>query len=130
MTTSAIGSSPASSLTSAISNSQKLGQQDFLNLLVTQMTNQDPLSPQDDTQMVAQMAQFSSVQGISNMSATMDKIQAASLVGKTVNASTVVNGLSTPISGVVSSVSFRSDGIHLNVNNQDVTLDQVQGVQQ
>ena len=41
---------------------QTLGQNDFLKLLVTQMTSQDPLNPQKDTDFIAQMAQFSSLE--------------------------------------------------------------------
>lgn len=56
----------------------------FLKLLTTQMQNQDPLAPMDNTQMVAQMAQFSSVTGIAEMNASLKDIAAdiaASRVG-------------------------------------------------
>ncbi|HER20124.1 MAG TPA: hypothetical protein ENO14_03660, partial [Chromatiales bacterium] len=42
---------------------QNLDQTDFLKLLTTQMQNQDPMKPMDNTQFVAQMAQFSSLEG-------------------------------------------------------------------
>jgi flagellar basal-body rod modification protein FlgD len=71
-----------------------LDQNDFLKLLTTQLKNQDPLSPMDNTQMVAQMAQFSSVAGISEMNKTLTGVatklgstsasDAMSYVGKTV----------------------------------------------
>lgn len=71
-----------------------LDQNDFLKLLTTQLKNQDPLSPMDNTQMVAQMAQFSSVAGISEMNKTLSSVatklgsttasDAMSYVGKTV----------------------------------------------
>jgi flagellar basal-body rod modification protein FlgD len=51
-----------------------LGQQDFLKLLTTQMTTQDPFNPIDNTQMVAQMAQFSSVAGIAEMNQSLKSI--------------------------------------------------------
>ncbi len=41
-----------------------MGQSDFLALMIAQMKNQDPFAPVDNTQMVAQMAQFSSLAGI------------------------------------------------------------------
>ena len=47
-----------------------LDQGDFLQLLTAQLKNQDPFAPMDNTQMVAQMAQFSSVAGISASPAT------------------------------------------------------------
>lgn len=74
--------------------SQTLDQSDFLQLLTAQLKNQDPFSPVDNTQMVAQMAQFSSVAGISQMNTTLSAIadklgatsasDALSYVGKTV----------------------------------------------
>ncbi len=81
---------------SAVSKPAKttLDQSDFLTLLTTQLKNQDPLSPMDNTQMVAQMAQFSSVAGISEMNKTLTGVasklgstsasDAMSYVGKTV----------------------------------------------
>ncbi len=64
----------------------------FLNLLVTQLKNQDPLSPTDNTAFVAQLAQFSSLEGINNLnesfagvSSSMDALAnfgMAGLIGK------------------------------------------------
>ncbi|HEX8382286.1 MAG TPA: flagellar hook capping FlgD N-terminal domain-containing protein [Sphingomonas sp.] len=54
--------------------SQSLGQNDFLKLLTAQLKNQDPFEPVDNTQMVAQMAQFSSLAGISEMGTTLKSI--------------------------------------------------------
>ncbi|MEO5865752.1 MAG: flagellar hook assembly protein FlgD [Sphingomonas sp.] len=51
-----------------------LGQADFLKLMTAQLQNQDPFSPVDNTQMVAQMAQFSSLSGISQMNTTLQAI--------------------------------------------------------
>ncbi len=48
-----------------------MGQTDFLRLLTTQLTTQDPFNPVDNTQMVAQMAQFSQVAGIAEMNASL-----------------------------------------------------------
>jgi len=79
---------------SATGSSQTLGQSDFLKLMTAQMQNQDPFNPVDNTQMVAQMAQFSSVAGISQMNTTLQAIadklgvtsttDAMSYVGRTV----------------------------------------------
>ena len=53
---------------------QTLGQDSFVALLTAQMKNQDPFNPVDNTQMVAQMAQFSSLSGITEMSSTLKSI--------------------------------------------------------
>ena len=80
--------------TSTAASASTLNQNDFLKLMTAQMQNQDPFNPVDNTQMVAQMAQFSSLAGISEMNTTMkaisDKLGATSTsdalayVGKTV----------------------------------------------
>jgi flagellar basal-body rod modification protein FlgD len=55
---------------------KKLGQTDFLRLMTTQLKEQDPFSPVDNQAMVAQMAQFSSVAGISEMNIALKSISA------------------------------------------------------
>lgn len=60
----------------AKNNTGQLGQSDFLTLMTAQMKNQDPFDPVDNTQMVAQMAQFSSLAGISEMNTTLQAIAA------------------------------------------------------
>ncbi|MDQ2891772.1 MAG: flagellar hook assembly protein FlgD [Pseudomonadota bacterium] len=67
--------------TTAVTDTSKLGerslgQADFLALMTAQLKNQDPFSPVDNTQMVAQMAQFSSVAGISEMNSTLKGLAA------------------------------------------------------
>ncbi|UCE67779.1 MAG: flagellar hook capping protein [Candidatus Zixiibacteriota bacterium] len=51
--------------------SSNLGKNDFLNLLVTQLRYQDPLEPMQDSDFVAQLAQFSSLEQLSNISTTL-----------------------------------------------------------
>jgi flagellar basal-body rod modification protein FlgD len=53
-----------------------LGQSDFLRLMTTQLAEQDPFNPVDNQAMVAQMAQFSSVAGISEMNVSLQSIAA------------------------------------------------------
>lgn len=55
---------------------KKLGQTDFLRLMTTQLKEQDPFSPVDNQAMIAQMAQFSSVAGISEMNVALQSISA------------------------------------------------------
>jgi flagellar basal-body rod modification protein FlgD len=73
-----------SSADSATGPQQQLTQNNFLQLLVAQMENQDPLQPQSDTQMAAQMAQFTSLSQTSAMSTSLSAMQASSLIGATV----------------------------------------------
>ena len=110
--------------------SRTLSQNDFLNLLVAQMKSQDPMNPQSDTQMAAQMAQFTSLQQASTMSsniATMltqqQILQANSMLGGTV---TLQVDAKTLASGVVQSVDFNGGGTpKIVVNNTSYDLSQV-----
>lgn len=56
------------------SGEKQLGQTDFLRLMSTQLQQQDPFDPVDNQAMVAQMAQFSSVAGISEMNVSLKSI--------------------------------------------------------
>lgn len=91
-TASYIAAEKASSTNS--SSSSTLDQEDFLKLLTTQLSNQDPTSPVDNTEMVNTMSQLSVVQSLSNITTGMDSIvnaissssalSASSLVGRSV----------------------------------------------
>jgi flagellar basal-body rod modification protein FlgD len=87
---------------------QVLDKDDFLKLLITQLTNQDPTKPMEDREFIAQMAQFSALEQMVNMSEEMAQVaklvgrgQAYSLLGKVV---TVMNGTQAE-TGTVEEVS-------------------------
>ena|SRR5438105_5680871 len=115
--TTQVGITPVSDLQPGIksipkSQANQLGKQDFLKLLMAQMQNQDPLKPMDDTQMIAQMAQFSSLEETQALRQTIQQsansqvvAQAASLIGKYI---TATQADSTTVSGAVSGVRFES----------------------
>jgi flagellar basal-body rod modification protein FlgD len=102
--------------------SSSLDKDAFLQLLVTQLQNQDPLNPMDDKEFIAQLAQFSSLEQMSNVSegidslvektAQQDMLSAVNYIGKEVTAS----GSSMTVSGsYVSPVYFTLDGTAANV---------------
>ena len=132
MAVSSIGTSdPSKALSSVVqqSSANQLGEQQFLKLLVTQLTNQDPLQPQDQSQFLAQLAQFSTVEGVNNVAASQAKLQAASLLGKTVDAQIISNNVPTNFSGQVTAVRYDASGVHLKLGaDTEITLDQVQQV--
>ena len=76
--------------------SKELGRDAFLNLLITQLQNQDPLNPTDSTEFTAQLAQFSSLEQLGNVNdnikllqdsqASGNQSQAVALIGKEITA--------------------------------------------
>jgi flagellar basal-body rod modification protein FlgD len=85
-----------------------LGKDDFLKLLITQLSHQDPTQPLEDREFVAQMAQFSTLEQMTNMTAELSKVlnllarsQAVNLLGKSVELA-VGEGR---VSGVVEAIS-------------------------
>jgi flagellar basal-body rod modification protein FlgD len=71
----------------------ELGQEEFLNLMLTQLKNQDPFKPMESGEFLGQLAQFGTVQGLAGLQTSFDSLatslvsnqalQAASLVGRT-----------------------------------------------
>ena len=101
-------STTTSSTAAAATPSQTLNQSDFLKLLVAQMQYQDPMNPQSDTQMAAQMAQFTSLQQSSQMSSSLSMLQANNLVGSTVTVLADPHNPSSLTTGVVTGVTMTS----------------------
>lgn len=64
----------------------QLDKNDFLKLLVTQLRYQDPLNPVEDKEFIAQTAQFTSLEQMQNLNKAMGLSQAASFIGKNVEA--------------------------------------------
>jgi flagellar basal-body rod modification protein FlgD len=108
-------SNPASNLTQA----------NFLQLLVTQMTSQDPLDPVSDTDMAAQMAQFSALQTAQSTDTDVRVLQANTLLGRTV---TVTATGGAQISGLVSAVQIQAGTPQVVVNGGSYALSQISDI--
>ncbi len=99
--------------------SNELGKEDFLQLLVCQLQNQDPLNPQEDTAFIAQLAQFSALEQMTNMNTTLNNTSAYTMVGKEV----VINhtdsaGRTSEVRGVVDYVEMRDGDAYLSVDGK------------
>ena len=110
-----------------------LGKDDFLQLLTTQLKNQDPMNPMEDMDFIGQMAQFSSLEQMLNLNTGVDKIntaltnntttQAMMFLGTNVTAN--VDESDEPITGTVSMIGFKDNQPYLKVGDYAVMLDQV-----
>ena len=108
---------------------QRLGQEEFIKILVTQMTSQDPLNPQKDTEFIAQMAQFSALENskvmqeeLSQLRSRQEFLQANSLIGRQVELAT--SGEERVV-GTVSAVRMVEGKPELMVGEKSHALDQV-----
>ena len=102
----------------------ELGKDEFLQLLVCQMKNQDPLEPEKDTQFIAQLAQFSALEQMQNLNETAVNSQAFGLVGKAVVLNTKsTNGSITEVQGVVDYIAVKNGTAQLSVNGQLYSID-------
>ena len=110
-----------------------LGQNDFLKLVMAQLTHQDPLNPQKDTEFIAQMAQFSSLEQAKAMqsdiaSLRLDQrfLQANALLGRIV---TVQDEQGRPVRGTVNAVEFENGIPGISVNGQLYDLSSIVSVE-
>ncbi len=110
--------------------SQELGKDDFLKLLMAQMTHQDPTEPMDNSQFIAQMAQFTSLEqmynvanGFNKMAQMMQSSEAAGTLGKVVDLD--VEG--EKVTGVVEGFT-RGENPQIQVNGNFYNMDYVRAV--
>lgn len=110
---------------------EPLGMQDFLNLLVVQMTNQDALNPMDNTEFISQMAQFSSLQAMSDMSTMTMQNLATSLIGKNVVVAEYDNfGKLIINEGIVQKVTIYGGKTKLFINDEEYDYSNVMEIKQ
>jgi len=110
--------------------SNELGKDDFLKLLMAQLSNQDPTSPMENTEFIAQMAQFSSLEQMTNMSTAFEKMsnflnsqEAASTIGKTVE----LNLGDTTTVGLVQGAT-RGENPQVLVNGMYYSMDKINAI--
>jgi len=136
MNVNALSSSDPSTSTQTLAQSQ-LDKASFMTLLVTQLKNQDPLSPTDNQAFIAQLAQFSSLEEMQKLNdnilglavlqqsnALMDQLtQASGLIGRDVKY--VDPDTNTETSGTVGSVKLKDGTAVLSIGGKDIPLGNV-----
>jgi flagellar basal-body rod modification protein FlgD len=109
---------------------KELGKDQFLQILVTQLRNQDPMQPMQDKEFIAQMAQFSSLEQMVNMAKEMTSLRqsagmAAALIGKEVSWVETEDTGVVNHSGIVDSIIWRDGKQFAKVDNVEVAMDKI-----
>ncbi len=115
---SSTNSSVAAQTAAAVNPSSGISTTDFMKLLSTEMSNQDPLKPMDPTQTMAQLAQFTTLQQMNQMSQTQSLATGNSFLGTQVTVPGI-NG-SPPVTSVVTAIDaskIASGGVPLLILN-------------
>ncbi|WP_250278421.1 flagellar hook assembly protein FlgD [[Clostridium] colinum] len=109
----------------------QLGKDDFLKLLVTQLKYQDPLQPMDNTEFIAQTAQFTALEQMQNLNKTMNNSQAFQTIGKGVFLNTLneKSGQYELIYGIVDSVEIKNGKPYLNVGGKTAPYEDIYKMQ-
>lgn len=109
--------------------SNGMGKDAFLQLLVAQMKYQDPLEPTSNTEFISQYATFSQVEQMQNMAATMELSRASSMVGKLVEVETTDSkGDSKSIQGTVEFVVYENNKAYVSIDGNLYSADDVVAV--
>lgn len=128
-----LNASPAAS-TPTSSSRQALGRDDFLKLLMAQLRNQNPLEPQNGAEFAAQLAQFSSLEGINKLNQNFSDMlmlqglsQGTNLIGKTVVYAKDAAG--NTARGTVTAVRVEAGAVQIMIGNTAVGLNQIRSVE-
>ncbi|MBL8967199.1 MAG: flagellar hook assembly protein FlgD [Spirochaetaceae bacterium] len=111
-------------------SSKELDKDDFLKILITQLQHQDPTAPLQDKEFIAQMAQFSSLEQMTNMSQGFNKLSgllASSEAGQVLGRNVEIRDGESLVSGVVTQV-VRGDNPLVGVNGKLYDFEQVEKV--
>jgi flagellar basal-body rod modification protein FlgD len=136
-TTSTASTSTTSTSSSSLTSGVNMGQEDFLKLLTTQLQYQNPLSPDDPKDFVAELAQFSSLEQLINVNSKLDDFsttiaslqgtekigQGVALLGKTVTAQGNVFSVSSGTPGELScALGGAASSVKVSIYNSNGTL--------
>jgi flagellar basal-body rod modification protein FlgD len=120
-----MASTTAVASTPSVTSASSLNLNDLLQVLLTELTNQDPLKPVDNTDFMAQIAQFASLDSTQQMSQNIQQLvalqaitQTAGLIGRTVSA---LNASGTVITGTVTALTLSNGTPEMDITANDGT---------
>jgi flagellar basal-body rod modification protein FlgD len=119
--------------TSSTSGVSSIGQDQFLQLLVSQLQNQDPLNPVSPQDFITQLSSLNTVEGLTTLNANFSQLlqleqltNGSSLIGKTVEYTPTGGGAA--LSGTVDSLSVQNGNFVLQIGGKSVNLSQITSV--
>ncbi len=125
-------SSSLAGAAAGVTSGQTLGKDDFLKLLVTQLQHQDPMNPMDDKDFMGQMAQFSTLEQITNMAQSTSQMGAETQVSQSIaligHQVTFAREDGTTGSGIASSVTLNDGSILITVGNEQISPGSIETV--
>jgi flagellar basal-body rod modification protein FlgD len=133
MTIEPVGSVTAAMPSASTAPGGALGKDEFLELLMTQMRNQDPMDPMDSQATIAQLAQFSSLEQMQNLNEQVsvgrrsaELIGSAQLIGSSIRGQ-LANG--QQIDGVVEEVTWGDNDLLLKIDGSVYSINQIESLQ-
>jgi flagellar basal-body rod modification protein FlgD len=125
------GASGASGTGKTNTDNSNLTMDDFFQLMVAQLKNQDMYNTTDNTEFIAQMAQFSMVQALADLSELSMTSYGVSLIGKEATIAKVADdGTVKSIKGIVDSVNFYNGSTQVVVDGKSYALSSVMSVKE
>lgn len=110
---------------------KEMGMEDFLKLIAAQVQNQDMMNPLKDTEFIAQLAQFSSLEAMNTMMEMSNKAYSASLIGKTVRVKGVdEKGKAYQETGIVREVGISGKETTVTINGKVYPSKQVVSIEE
>jgi len=126
-------SQPATQSSSSTNSFQSLTAQDFLNMMVAELQNQDPMNPTDSSEILQEVSQIDAIQSNTQLTSTLQGVQlgqsiatASALIGMSV-AGTDAKG--NAVSGTVSSASINNGAAQLQIGSSSIPLGNVTQVE-
>jgi flagellar basal-body rod modification protein FlgD len=112
-------------------NKDQVSVESFLELMVAQLQNQDFTNPVDDTQYVAQLAQFATMQAMQELNYFSKSNYVMSMVGKEVTASRItIGGNMETVTGVVTKISLVDNEFGVFIGDEMFSLSQIMEIKQ